>query len=70
MRSAQAESLLFWSIAYPNYALKRREALWRHSYGCVVMSTVVVTNGAWPSEAQKVRNDAGLEPAFASLRMP
>jgi hypothetical protein len=39
-------------------------------HGCVVMGTIVVTNGAWPAEAQKVRNDAGLEPAFASLRMP
>ncbi len=38
--------------------------------GCVVMGTVVVTNGGWPPAAAEVRSNAGLEPAFASLKMP
>jgi hypothetical protein len=39
-------------------------------HACVVMGTVVVTNGAWPPDAQKVRTNAGLEPAFADLKSP
>jgi hypothetical protein len=38
--------------------------------GCVVMGTVVVTNGMWPPAAQRVIDTAGLEPAFADLKSP